>query len=1202
MDPEPGDRSGSDALRRAVESFIERSRRGERPSVEEYVGRLESISPEAREVLDALRLVEEVGQEVVAATDAPPRAAAGRDPAPAQVGEYRILREVGRGGMGVVYEAMQTSLGRQVALKVLPQGLAGDTALLARFAREAQAAARLHHTNIVPVFGAGEAGGVHYYAMQFIEGHSLADILKEVRRLRSAPGTSGLPAGAGDGEWTVQAGARRLLGIEDSPRAGEGDPLHGLVAVRTGGDPPSSPSTSSAARSRYFRNVAAAGLQVASALAHAHGQGILHRDIKPSNLLMDARGDIWVTDFGLAKNEGGGDLTEEGDFPGTLPYMAPERFRGASDGRSDIYGLGVTLYQMAALQPAFADSDRARLVRKVLTEEPARPRRIDPRIPRDLETIILKAIEKEPSSRYQKAEALAEDLRAFLADKPLQATRASALERSRRWCRRNPISATLAGVAAVLLVVATNAVLIALWSGRAEREARYWRLISQARAHNSSGKCGQVFSSLGALGEAIRLLPRLHLGEEELDARVQEIRDEVLVAETRTDVRLAGEWSPPPDPRPSSPRSQEEYGGLDHLVLDLDAELGRCAIGYPDGQVRVFRLEDGGLVAEIPGSGAVVTCAGLDPGGTHLAIQRPGDDGCAVEVWDLAAGARILEVPGVEDKAMGFHPGEPLLALGLTGGTLCAYRLGEEEPRWRLAIDGAPAIGKLAFSPDGRDLAVSFKSGPVNEVLLLDLAKGTTLGRLEAPSRVLGLAWHPAGFRLATSCQDSCIYLWDREGRRSCAAFRGHEGEVIDLAFSHRGDLLASRAWDTTFRLWEVHSSRLLATAFSKAVSWGPRFDAGDERVVLGADFRAVDFWEVAAGRACRTLTLEGSGGKGPFAVDFSLDGRLLASTGYDGIRMWDLPTGVEVAHLALPQEELGSAIFDPAGDRLITNLAQGLFRWPVVVERDSLGDRLRIGPPEAVGKGLTGGPSGRSSLSGDGRRLALARGDRGAVIDLETGAEVLLAAPHQGLDAIAISPDGRWVGTGTWTGARVKVWDAASGALAADLPTDGRAGIAFGPDGRTLVVTEPGRFTIYETVWWRLRRTLERQNPGDLLGPVAFSPDGTILAVAATPWSIQLVESASIRVLATLATPERHLLLELRFSPDGSLLAAATAGNVIEVWDLRRIRARLASNGVDWSLPPYPPERDVVPRPPPRVEVLLGSLQPFSSRRAATP
>src|SRR5262249_6927267 len=313
---------------------------------------------------------------------------------------------------------VQESLGRHVALKVLPPSALLNPTYLERFRREAKAAARLHHTHIVPVFGVGEDGGIHYYAMQFIQGQSLDTILGELRRLRGGPG---MPTVADPGREISVCVARGLRsgrfagpelpaeeapGVRARPRLPPG-PCPDPAKQGAGGDAGSTSEVSGVqaqfanqSEGQYFRSVARVGVQVAEALAYAHRQGILHRDIKPSNLLLDLQGAVWITDFGLAKAEGSDDLTHTGDIVGTLRYMAPDGFAGGCDGRSEVYGVGVTLYELLTLRPAFEASDRPRLIERVLHEDPPRLRKLDPRIPRDLETIVLKAMAKDPAERY----------------------------------------------------------------------------------------------------------------------------------------------------------------------------------------------------------------------------------------------------------------------------------------------------------------------------------------------------------------------------------------------------------------------------------------------------------------------------------------------------------------------------------------------------------------------------------------------------------------------------------------------------------------------------------------------------------------------------------------------------------------------------------------------------------------------------------
>ncbi|MHB1425069.1 MAG: serine/threonine-protein kinase [Gemmataceae bacterium] len=459
------DPSQCELLDQLAEEFAERYRRGERPPLKEYLDKYPELADDIRTLFPALVEIEEVkedqGETAVVET-----------PALRQVGDYHIVREVGRGAMGVVYEAEQVSLGRRVAVKVLAAHIASDRQSVERFRREARSAAKLHHTNIVPVFEVGQDGDICYYAMQFIQGQGLDQIIEELRRQRgrALPGDAPpLPEtctaqGADSLRPAVDQLAQSLLtgrfqieraaalvpdGTEDSARGDDATPLADTSssAVLPGQMDLSSVQTD---RPHYFQSAARIGYQIAHALAYAHARKIIHRDIKPSNLLLDAAGVVWIADFGLAKTQENA-LTNTGDVVGTLRYMAPERLKGEGDERGDVYALGLTLYEMLVLRPAFNARDRLQLIDRIKNEEPPRPRVLDRGIPRDLETIVLTAIHKEAKRRYQTVEAMAEDLRRFLANEPIKAKRTSHLTRLRLWGRRNP---ALAALLLVLMLVA----------------------------------------------------------------------------------------------------------------------------------------------------------------------------------------------------------------------------------------------------------------------------------------------------------------------------------------------------------------------------------------------------------------------------------------------------------------------------------------------------------------------------------------------------------------------------------------------------------------------------------------------------------------------------------------------------------------------------------------------------------------------------
>jgi serine/threonine protein kinase len=513
-----------------AEEFLERYRQGERPSLKEYSDRHPSLADEIRQVFPAMAMMEQIAlADESLSSDLLGTAPPAKAPPQEQLGDYRILREVGRGGMGVVYEAEQVSLGRNVALKLLPPQILRDAQQRLRFEREARSAAKLHHTNIVPVFGVGEHDGTPYYVMQFIQGLGLDAVLDELKRLKAGNGqpasvvTADVLNGSrrdataagiarslltgrfdahvttgestdrvGDPNWTVSPDAPPGLSGGTTTPSGSGRladsfSLSSSSVSLLGSGQVGDGRRSKAKKPTYWQGVARIGVQVADALDYAHKQGILHRDIKPSNLLLDTRGTVWVTDFGLAKASDQPNLTHTGDILGTLRYMPPEAFEGKSGALGDVYSLGLTLYELLALRPAFSEKERGRLVRQVTTEAAERLSKVNPEVPRDLETIVHKAIEREPAHRYATAVELATDLQRYLDDDPIQARRATAAEQLLRWARRNPGIATLSGaLATVLIAVAVISLVVAGRMSRlADQQASAAQEADQARRHEA---------------------------------------------------------------------------------------------------------------------------------------------------------------------------------------------------------------------------------------------------------------------------------------------------------------------------------------------------------------------------------------------------------------------------------------------------------------------------------------------------------------------------------------------------------------------------------------------------------------------------------------------------------------------------------------------------------------------------------------------
>lgn len=429
-----------------AEEFVRRRRQGERPTIAEYVTAHPQHADEIRELFPTLLAIEKLKESPIRS---PRLLKPTWDNPPKRVGDCRLIREIGRGGMGVVYEAEQETLGRRVAVKLLPEELVSSDKHLQRFLRESRNTAKMHHSNIVSVFGVGYEPGFHYFVMQYIRGVGLDKVLLEIRQL--------VNSGAAPRDDTT---------ADSTPSPTGGDSVESLEIAQ--GWLERSWSSKAAPEHRYWRSVANLGVKVAEALEYAHGRGIVHRDIKPGNLLIDRHGVVWVTDFGLAKTLSPSGSHPNRDIVGTMRYMAPEQFQGECDPRCDVYSLGLTLYELVTQQPAYIDSDVVKLVHSITHTNPQPPRALCPRIPVDLEAIILKAIARNPQRRYATAQALADDLRRYLEDKPIQARRMAIPGRLIKWTRRNP---ALAGLSALLIGTLLVGFGVISWQWRqAERE------------------------------------------------------------------------------------------------------------------------------------------------------------------------------------------------------------------------------------------------------------------------------------------------------------------------------------------------------------------------------------------------------------------------------------------------------------------------------------------------------------------------------------------------------------------------------------------------------------------------------------------------------------------------------------------------------------------------------------------------------------
>jgi eukaryotic-like serine/threonine-protein kinase len=1176
-----------DLLDRLAGEFADRMRRGDRPTVREYAERYPELADLIREAFPALVTVEEV-EEIVQdheRREAPVTALS-------QVGDYRIVREVGHGGMGVVYEAEQVSLGRRVALKVLPwQAARGHTAT-ERFRREARASARLHHTNIVPVFEIGHEGDVQYYAMQFIQGQSLDAVIDELRRLRgrSLQGQSRRPTPLGYKETRPDdSSTRRLageLGLARSLLTGRFDPSPGEPprgeAPNASDEPTPQATTSSDAsavmpggaqlsavesRQRVLhRGVAQIGRQVAAALAHAHARGILHRDIKPSNLLLDTEGVAWVSDFGLAKVDDE-NLTRTGDVLGTLRYMAPERFRGQGDARADVYSLGLTLYELLTLRPAFDSGDRLALSEQIKSVEPSRPRSIDPRIPRDLETIVLKAIEKDAGDRYATAEAIGEDLRRFLDDEPILARRVAAPERYARWARRNPVIAALGGVLTAILLVATiSSLLVArrmtALAGVNEREKL------KAEAERERAEQNLYIARIGQAEGALRLFDL---------ATARGLLDQCRPGPGVPDRRgwewsYLEQWCNPELRTLALPTRLESHsvavspdGRL--LAVGCASPFSLSSHDFPRVPAYLISLPDGRVRHEFAGHLRFVLAVAFRPDGKRLATI--GEEG-TIRVWDTGSGREVTAIRlglGLAQRAGGlsWSPDGQRLASGADEGLL---RIWDPETGRETARTTQHA-GSVAWSPDGTRIASALVGAAGLEVRPWDARAERLLGPvLRQPGEVHSLCWSPDGRRLAAILADTengspgwWLTVW--ETMRGERVFRvKHVAELTSIAYSPDGTRLATGGMEGIVRVFDAADGRERAALFTGSMNVsgltfsrdGHRLDAAGwgmggikafdpDRDPRG---RKIPGWPAQIG----ALTFDRDGLR-VRACEWNLGGTLTSADPVDGTVAYER---------VLPVTDFG---FWPRGDFAFTRDG-GRLAAPTRLDRTIVGVwDVALGPAVFTLRG-SGGPVTAVAFGPDGKSLATAAvgaaDARPFVTHWDLASSRAIRTFEAGLDrveALAYSGDGRRLaaGSGQKDGpGRVAAWDTESGAVLGTLHHVGHVKfLAFHPDGVRLAVADYGGMKIH---LWDLAAGTLITKPGPMaVSCVAFTPDGKRLAALGYDGNVHLADARTgeeVLVLRGFGPPigSGGYTPRMAFSPDGSRIAGHYL-DLLNVWDL---------------------------------------------------
>jgi WD40 repeat protein/serine/threonine protein kinase len=1191
--------TGADPLGQIADEFVEAFRQGKRPSVEEFALRYPEHADEIRAMLPALVLME----RAKFADDAPGQWRQASAPPLRQLGDYEILREVGRGGMGVVYEAQQLSLGRHVAIKVLPSHALLDPRQLGRFQREARSAAKLHHTNIVPVFGVGEQDGLHYYVMQFIKGLGLDVVLDELCRLRQPRGKPAPTQAEARGSPTpvtrdvsAAAVARGLLSGEfHRPK------LTGALTIAPGepspvASAPGGPAASPASRAgessaihlpgqtegsaltesgqQYWQSVARVGVQVADALSHAASQGILHRDIKPSNLLLDDTGNVWVTDFGLAKQiSGSEDLTHTGDVIGTIRYMAPERFNGQGDVRSDVYSLGLTLYELLTLQPAFDEKDRNKLMKQVMHDEPVRPRKLNPGVPRDLETVVLKAIARDPAHRYQTPAEMADDLKRFVEDRPVRARRVSAAEKLWRLCRRNPVGTGMAAALVLSLAVGMTVSTVKYLDAEQQKGIAEQQ---QARALAGEKEAQEERNRADREAEAARqnlYYAQMHLAPQAWREHRGLGHLHHLLAtwlpEGESPDRRGWEWFylnslPYQNLRILSDDGSRNWSGtgvtaLQSSTVEWHIASKRLAAGAADGVIRIWDVDreqptlilrgpapafrfwgvrwlawspDGGKLAaggdrtvhvwetgsgrELPvlrGHKSPVVSVAFSSDGARVAAW--GEDG-TIKLWDVSTGQLTAEVVHPGGVFVGaWSPDDTRLASGHGDGTvtISGTQVGDEIVTLR---GQAGAISYLAWSPDGTRLASTSRIDFA--VRIWEVASGKmVLGPLRHSHEIMSFAWEPDGQRLATGSADETIKIWNTTTGREAFTLRGHRERITSLAWGPDGRLAAGSG-DGSVKVYNLvrdQESNVLPGhgVRATAVSWSP----SGKRLASGGDDGKVRIWDPST--RLEVLTLKGHD-EGQVSQQFGLlrslawspDETHLASAGLDGrVLVWEVAGGREVFSLPADHGCVWSVAWSPDGTRLAAGSQDGTIRTV-----EGLGHTPKVHVFKAHEPRVFG------------------------------------TAGEQGVRALAWSPKGDRLASGGPDGL-VKLWDPTR---AVELyRMEGRQswvmGLAWSSDGKRLASAHADRVVLVWDVESR-RKLWTMRGHNDFVDSVVWSPDGTRLASAGLDNSVRVWDPQTGEETFVLRG-NSAFFHDVSWHPDGTQLAAACSEGHIWLWDATR-------------------------------------------------